>query len=97
MRVRQGLGGGEVPAATVDRLILYATDRSKILSFSPHCLGIICRQEARKMKDLEQLLDHVPVLVKAYGKWPSFAYLLVATVRGVVLAGGVILLYHLLR
>jgi hypothetical protein len=49
------------------------------------------------MKDLGQLLNHVPVLVKAYGKWPSFAYLLLATVRGVALAGIVVLLYHLLR
>lgn len=24
---------------------------------------------------LGELLDHVPVLVKAYGKWPSYVYL----------------------
>ena len=49
------------------------------------------------MKHIGQLLDHVPELVKAYGKWPSFAYLLVATVRGVALAGALALLYHLLQ
>ncbi|MGM4905904.1 hypothetical protein AB8B21_07515 [Tardiphaga sp. 866_E4_N2_1] len=26
---------------------------------------------------LGELLDHVPVLVKAYGKWPSYMYLFV--------------------
>jgi hypothetical protein len=26
---------------------------------------------------LGELLDHVPVLVKAYGKWPSYVYLFV--------------------
>ena len=26
------------------------------------------------------LLDHLPYLVKTYGKWPSFLYLIVATI-----------------
>jgi hypothetical protein len=47
------------------------------------------------MRDLGQLLDHVPALVKAYGKWPSFAYLLFATAGSS--AGFVVLLYQLLR
>ena len=31
--------------------------------------------------ELGRLLDHVPQLVKAYGRWPSFAYLVFATAR----------------
>jgi hypothetical protein len=26
-----------------------------------------------------ELLDHVPVLLRAYGKWPSYCYLVMAT------------------
>jgi len=26
-------------------------------------------------RDMGELLDHVPVLVRAYGKWPSYVYL----------------------
>jgi hypothetical protein len=32
--------------------------------------------------ELENLPNHVPALVKAYGKWPSYAYLLFATALG---------------
>jgi hypothetical protein len=44
----------------------------------------------------KNLLDHVPTLVRAYGKWPSYAYLLVATVliRGIVPAGIVLAATH---
>jgi hypothetical protein len=39
------------------------------------------------------LLDHVPQLVKAYGKWPSYLYLLLATSTGRrVIFGGCALL-----
>lgn len=30
-------------------------------------------------RDMGELLDHVPVLVRAYGKWPSYIYLLLFT------------------
>jgi hypothetical protein len=30
---------------------------------------------------LGELLDHVPVLVKAYGKWPSYVYLFVMSLQ----------------
>jgi hypothetical protein len=46
-------------------------------------------------EDLGQLLDHVPELVKAYGKWPSFAYLCFATAGSSVVVA--VALYHLLR
>lgn len=32
-----------------------------------------------KSGDLGELLDHVPTLVKAYGKWPSFLFVIFAT------------------
>jgi hypothetical protein len=35
--------------------------------------------EAAMKKDMGELLDHVPVLVRAYGKWPSYCYLVMAT------------------
>jgi hypothetical protein len=42
--------------------------------------------------ELGNLLYHVPALVKAYGKWPSYAYLLFATARVQrVLLGGILL------
>jgi hypothetical protein len=31
------------------------------------------------MDEFNKLLDHLPELVNAYGKWPSFAYLFFAT------------------
>ena len=40
--------------------------------------------------ELGKLLDHVPQLVKAYGRWPSFAYLVFVTARPV--AAGLLLL-----
>jgi hypothetical protein len=30
-------------------------------------------------RDMGELLDHVPVLLRAYGKWPSYCYLVMAT------------------
>jgi hypothetical protein len=46
------------------------------------------------MSDLGHLLEHVPTLVRAYGRWPSFLYLMFATASPVVCVG---LLYCLLR
>ena len=34
-----------------------------------------------------ELLRHVPTLVKAYGKWPSYIYLFVATLWTPLLVG----------
>ena len=46
------------------------------------------------MADMGELLDHVPQLVKAYGRWPSFLYLIFATAvahrRRVTFAGSLI-------
>jgi hypothetical protein len=28
---------------------------------------------------MRNALDHLPALIKAYGKWPSYLYLLIAT------------------
>jgi hypothetical protein len=49
--------------------------------------------------ELGNLLNHVPALVKAYGKWPSYAYLMFATlqVRRVVLGGILVVLFQWLR
>jgi hypothetical protein len=49
--------------------------------------------------DLGNLLDHVPALVKAFGKWPSYAYLMFATaqVRRVVLGGFLVVVFQWLR
>jgi hypothetical protein len=49
--------------------------------------------------ELGNLLDHVPTLVKAYGKWPSYAYLLFATtqVRPVLLGGILVVVIQWLR
>ena len=44
----------------------------------------------------ERSLDHVPQLVKAYGRWPSFAYLVFAVAARPVAAGLLLLaLYRL--
>jgi hypothetical protein len=45
--------------------------------------------------ELGNLLDHVPALVKAYGKWPSYAYL--ALGRRVVLGGILVVVIQCLR
>jgi hypothetical protein len=45
--------------------------------------------------DMNDLLTHVPKLVKAYGRWPSFLYVVFATVvahRGRVIAGSALLI-----
>jgi hypothetical protein len=51
----------------------------------------IPRQGGDAMADMGELLDHVPQLVKAYGRWPSFLYLIFATAvahrRRVIFAG----------
>jgi hypothetical protein len=46
------------------------------------------------MRGLGQLLEHVPTLVKAYGKWPSYLYLLFATATPLACLA---LLYQLFR
>lgn len=48
---------------------------------------------------LGELLQHVPILVKAYGKWPSYVYLLLATpmsrgLLGVVATIAAYIIYH---
>ena len=49
--------------------------------------------------ELGNLLDHVPTLVKAYGKWPSYVYLLFATALGrrVALGGILVVVIQCLR
>ena len=46
------------------------------------------------MSELGQLLDRIPILVRAYGRWPSFLYLMFATASPLAC---VVLLYCLLR
>jgi hypothetical protein len=46
---------------------------------------------------MRALLEHVPTLVKTYGKWPSFIVLLLATAHGIAALALVVVLYHLLR
>ena len=46
-----------------------------------------------RSRDLDVLLDHVPQLVKAYGRWPSFLYLLFATARGIIAAAILVEIY----
>lgn len=36
-------------------------------------------QRKQVQPGIGELLEHVPVLVKAYGRWPSFVYLLLFT------------------
>jgi hypothetical protein len=45
----------------------------------------------------KDLLNHVPVLVKIYGKWPSFMVLMFATTQGIGALVFVVVLHHLLR
>lgn len=35
--------------------------------------------EVAMEQEMVELLDHVPMLVRAYGKWPSFIYLVFVT------------------
>ena len=48
------------------------------------------------MDDFKDLLEHVPHLVKTYGKWPSYAYLYFATAMAHRITFGALLLalYH---
>jgi hypothetical protein len=46
------------------------------------------------MRNLGELLDRVPSLVRIYGKWPSFAYLVLATASPSL---AIVLVYALLR
>jgi hypothetical protein len=46
---------------------------------------------------MKDLLDHVPTLVKTYGKWPSFVVLMLATTQGIGALVFVVVLHHLLR
>jgi hypothetical protein len=52
------------------------------------------------MRELNDLLDHIPVLTEAYGRWPSFFYLLLATVvtrRGALMLGTYVLVQLIAR
>jgi hypothetical protein len=46
---------------------------------------------------MRELLEHVPTLVKTYGKWPSFVVLLFAIAQGSVALALIALLFQLLR
>ncbi len=46
---------------------------------------------------MRDLLNHVPTLVRTYGKWPSFVVLLFATAQGIAALAFVVVLHHLLR
>lgn len=46
---------------------------------------------------MRHILNHVPTLVKTYGKWPSFLVLLLATTQATAALVLVIVLHHLLR
>jgi hypothetical protein len=45
------------------------------------------------------VLDHLPSLVKAYGRWPSYGYLMweLTTRRPVILAAAIVALYRAFR
>jgi hypothetical protein len=46
---------------------------------------------------MRELLNHVPTLVRTYGKWPSFVVLLLATTQAIAALAFVVVLHHLLR
>jgi hypothetical protein len=46
---------------------------------------------------MRHLFEHIPTLVKIYGKWPSFVVLLLATLHGTAALALVVVLHHLLR
>ena len=46
---------------------------------------------------MRELLNHVPSLVKTYGKWPSFVVLLLATTQSAAALAFIVVLHHLLR
>ena len=50
-------------------------------------------------QDMGELLDHVPALVKAYGRWPSYLVILLCTpsFRGVLAASGALFALVLYR
>jgi hypothetical protein len=50
-----------------------------------------------KERPMRHILDHVPALVKTYGKWPSYLVLLLATAQATAALALVIVLHHLLR
>jgi hypothetical protein len=62
----------------------------------------LTNSEAEMKRDMGELLDHVPQLVKAYGRWPSFVYLLLFTplsrgLLGAVATIAALVIYHQLR
>ena len=46
---------------------------------------------------MRHILDHVPALVKTYGKWPSFIVVMLAAAQWAAALALVIVLHHLLR
>jgi len=46
---------------------------------------------------MRHILNHVPTLVKTYGKLPSYLLLLLATVQGAAALALVLVLHHLLQ
>jgi len=46
---------------------------------------------------MRHVLNHIPVLVRTYGKWPSFVVVLLASIQAAVAVALVILLHHMLR
>jgi hypothetical protein len=46
---------------------------------------------------MRHIFDHVPALVKIYGKWPSFIVVLLAAAQGAAALALVVVLHHLLR
>lgn len=46
---------------------------------------------------MRHILNHVPTMVKTYGKWPSFLVLLLATTQVTAALVLIIVFHHLLR
>ncbi|KZD22804.1 hypothetical protein A4A58_28100 [Tardiphaga robiniae] len=62
----------------------------------------LASMEAEMNRDMGELLDHVPLLVKAYGRWPSYVYLLLFTplsrgLLGAMATIAALVVYHQLR
>lgn len=53
----------------------------------------------RALKGQSTVIDQVPILLKAYGRWPSYVFLLweVTTRNPVVLAATIVVLYRVLH
>jgi hypothetical protein len=46
---------------------------------------------------MKALLDSVPTLVKAFGKWPSYFVVVLGAVHGVVALVLIVILHHALK